>query len=322
MLRLLSVLILCLIPSFSYAQKQTIEVVSRFDLHTTTAFVASEIIRIVNNTQDQYEFRIAVTPGSSGEAADQRAIALARLGKPVLVIGASSSWAFNRYLFGNTIDRDNDLVPIVAPGGIPFAVQVSPDAGINTVDDLIKSIRSKPEAFHATTTANSTSKLFAQLFIDHYKLTNVKHISYRLSTDMIRGVLGREADFAIYNYADSPTLKVIAVSSENRAKLFPNVPTGKEIGFPEFKYNTYSTIHTPKESYSFFEKIAPMFVEACKSKEMEMIFEKAKMMPFCHDNREAFANIREEVQLLKKHERIIQMNFGPSTQTTNERRNP
>lgn len=322
MLKILSTIILLLIPSVSYAQKQTIEVISRFDLHITTAFVASEIIRIVNNMQDQYEFRIGVTPGAGGEAADQRAIALARSGKPVLIIGASSSWAYNRYVFGNTMDRDNDLVPIVAPGGIPFAVQVSPDTGINTVDELIKYIRSKPEAFHATTTANATSKLFADLFIEHYKLTNVKHISYRLSTDMIRGMIGREADFAIYNYADSPALKVIAVSSDNRAKLFPEAPTGKEIGFPDFKYNTTSSIHTPKESYAFFAKVAPLFVEACKSKEMQMIFEKAKMMPFCYDNKEATVKIREEIAFMKKYERIIQANLGPNAQTTNERRTP
>ena len=322
MLKVFLVAVATLISSVAFAQKQQIEVISRFDAHITTAFVASEIIRIVNSSQDQYEFRIAVTPGSGGEAADQRAIALARNGKPVLVIGASSSWAFNRYVFGNTFDRDNDLVPVVGFGGIPFAVQVSPDVGINTVDELIKSIRSKPEAFHATTTANSTSKLFAQLFIDHYKLTNVKHISYRLSTDMIRGVIGKEADFAIYNYADSPALKIIAVSSENRTKLFPNAPTGKEIGFPDFKYNTFGTIHTPKENKVFFEKLEPLFVEACKSKEMESIFEKSKMIPFCNNSKESIVKINEEIQLLKKYEHIIQMNFGPSVQTTRDLRVP
>jgi tripartite-type tricarboxylate transporter receptor subunit TctC len=322
MLKVLLVAVATLISSVAFAQKQQIEVISRFDAHITTAVVANELLRIVNKMQDQFEFRMSAVPGAGGEPADRRAITLARSGQPTLVLGSSSTWAFNRYVFGNTFDRDKDIVPIIGMGGIPFAVQVNPDLGIDTVDQLVDRIRNKKEAFHATTSASSASRLFADLFIDHYKLNNVKHISYRLSSDMIRGVLGKEADFTIYNYADSAALKVIAVSSIDRSPLFPNAPTGKEIGFPDFRYNTIATLSTPKESLIHFAKIAPIFIDACKTVEMKTIFDKAKMMQFCYNTEKSMTRINDEIQLLKKYENVIYTNLGPSVQTTRDLRVP
>ena len=229
-MRNIFLVIMILFSTSVYAQKQQIEVVSRFDTSKTTAIVAMEFIRILNKTQTKFEFRFVALPGAAGEIADIRAISLTRSNIPTLVLGSTSSWALNRYTFGNTFDRDNDLVPLIGFGGVPFAIQVSPNSKIENLDQLVNSIRNKKESYHATTVSGSASNFFANVFIDYYQLSNVKHISYRLSSDMVYSIINNETDFAISNIADSLPLKSIAISSEERLSFLSNTATGKEIG--------------------------------------------------------------------------------------------
>lgn len=305
MLKLLFLLLL--LPNLALANPKAIEIVNRFDNHTMTSIVFNELIQIMNNSQNEYEFRTTISPGAGGEIADKRAIALARNGQNVLVISGSSSWAFNRYVHGNTFDRDNDLIPLIGVTGVPFAIQVRPDSKINTVEELVATVKSKQESFHATTTASATSKFFGDLFIKKYGL-NTKQLSYRLSTDLLRGVLGGETDFVVYNYADSPGLKVLAVSSENRIPSMPNVPTGKEIGFPDFKYSTLVAFAVPKENKQFGENLLPMMQASCNSQQMKDFIAKTAMMLFCYDQTTVKNIIQGEIDLLSRHKDIIPTN--------------
>ena len=57
-MRNIFLVIMILFSTSVYAQKQQIEVVSRFDTSKTTAIVAMEFIRILNKTQTKFEFRL------------------------------------------------------------------------------------------------------------------------------------------------------------------------------------------------------------------------------------------------------------------------
>jgi hypothetical protein len=71
-----------------------------------------------------------------------------------------------------------------------------------------------------------------------------------------------------------------------------------------------------------FAKIAPIFIDACKTVEMKTIFDKAKMMQFCYNTEKSMTRINDEIQLLKKYENVIYTNLGPSVQTTRDLRVP
>jgi len=299
--------LLLLIPNLVLANPKVIEVVNRFDSHILTSMVFNEMIQIMNLSQNEYDFRVTVSPGAGGEIADKRAIALARNGQNVLVVSGSSSWAFNRYVYGNTFDRDNDLIPLIGVTGVPFAIQVNPESKINTVEELVSSVKSKQNSFHATTTASATSKFFGDLFIKNYNL-NTKQLSYRLSTDLVRGVLVGESDFVVYNYSDSPNLKILAVSTENRISSMLNIPTGKEIGFPEFKYTTLVTFAVPKENKQFGENLIELMQKTCNSNRMKVFIDKTPMLLFCYDQETVKKVIQGEITLLEMHKDLIPTN--------------
>jgi tripartite-type tricarboxylate transporter receptor subunit TctC len=292
-------------PITSFA-RETIEVVSRFDAHITTAMLARELLSEVQRNNNKYEFRFTVVPGASGENADLRAIALSRAGQKVLVAGSASTWSRNSYVFPNTFNRNEDIIPIIGYGGTPFAIQVAPNSNINSLNDLLEYIRNKPEAFHATTTANSSSKFFALIFEKKFNLNNVKQLSYRRSSDLIRAILNKEADFAIYNIVDSQgALKFITISTKERLQEHLNVLTGIESGFPEFNFTTLSTISTTKENIELIRELGPYFKRACVSDSLSRVFEKFKINRYCYDRNQVKNVIDTELILLEEYKEFI-----------------
>lgn len=300
--------LMSLFVSTTAYSKTTVEIISRYDAHITSAIVASEVVSLMNSYQNTYEFRLTTLPGASGENADQRAIALARSGQNVLVFGSSSTYGFNRYQFGNTFDRDRDLIPLIGLTGTPIAIQVNPKK-YSTFEQFIETIRKKPEAFHASTVSNSNTKFFDAIFRERYGLTNVKQLSYRLSSDLIRSVLGDESDYAIYNYADSVGLKLLVVSTDERTEKFPEVPTGKEVGFSDFRFNTLNMFSVPKERLEFGEKLIPLMNKACDSKEVQALIEKTPTIKFCYSGEQVRNKVREEISLIEKYKHLLE--FGP-----------
>ena len=320
MFRLL--LLFLMIPTLTFAQP-VVQVISRYDAHVNGGIVASEYIRILNKIQDEYEFRLSIVPGAAGESADQKAVAIARQGQDVLVIGALSTWGLNGYTFPGTLDRDNDIVPLIAVEGFPNAILVDEKSPINTVEELLAKIRTKETVYHATTAGAGMGTFHAQLFVEKFGINNAKMITYRSSTDLIRGLIGGELDYAIYIASDIPGLKALATSASVRLPLYPNAKIGSEIGFPEFTHSSLTTFGVPKERKEFGQRILHYLSKVCESDEIKALIERTRAPRYyCYNSNELKARIANERVLFNKYQNIIQTNFGPRVQTTKDLRTP
>ena len=291
--------------STAYA-KPEIQVISRYDAHVNGGIVASEFVRILNKIQDDYEFRLSIVPGASGESADQKAIALSRSGQDVLVIGAMSTWGLNGYVFPNTFDRENDIIPLLGIDGFPNAILVDEKSPINTVEELLQKIRNKDKVFHATTAGAGMGTFHAELFVEKFGIKNAKMITYRSSGDLIRGLTNNELDYAIYIASNIPGLKALAISSNDRLSLYPNAKTAKEIGFPEFVHASITTVGIPKERKEFAERTIHYLRQACESDDMKTLIERTKAPRYyCYTDKELRARSVVEKNLFIKYNNII-----------------
>ena len=291
--------------STAYA-KPEIQVISRYDAHVNGGIVASEFVRILNKIQDDYEFRLSIVPGASGESADQKAIALSRSGQDVLVIGAMSTWGLNGYVFPNTFDRENDIIPLLGIDGFPNAILVDEKSPINTVEELLQKIRNKDKVFHATTAGAGMGTFHAELFVEKFGIKNAKMITYRSSGDLIRGLTNNELDYAIYIASNIPGLKALAISSNDRLSLYPNAKTAKEIGFPEFVHASITTVGIPKERKEFAERTIHYLRQACESDDMKTLIERTKAPRYyCYTDKELRARSAVEKNLFIKYNNII-----------------
>lgn len=301
--KLLIAAFICLTPSVSFSK--TIELITRFGPSATSGQFAIEFVNALNSMQSEYEFRVVVVPGAAGEAADMRTINTAREGKDVLLWGSSSSFTFNKIIVGNTYDRDKDLVPLQSVAGIPFSIQVRPDSDIKTFVDLLNHIKGKPKAFNGNTVSSSATQLLNAIFKHNFNITNVQDLSYSRPYDITRGVLVNEADYTIFNHSDVIGLRILVVSSENRLPSMLDVPTGKEVGMPDFKFNSLSMISVPKERLEFGRKIQPLLAKICDSEYMKERVSKTGYFPNCLGVEGIKSKIKEEIVLIDKYKHLV-----------------
>jgi tripartite-type tricarboxylate transporter receptor subunit TctC len=148
-------------------------------------------------------------------------------------------------------DTVKDFTPIGLVGSAQFALVANPDIGAPTLPDLIKLIKSKNgQMSYGTAGASTPHHLFMEMFL---KMIDAKaqHIPYRGSapamTDMISGRIPMMMiDLAVAApQIKEGKLKAYGVTSANRVKSMPNLPTIAEAGLPGFAATGWFSVVGP-----------------------------------------------------------------------------
>jgi tripartite-type tricarboxylate transporter receptor subunit TctC len=184
---------------------------------------------------------------------------------------SSTAIAVNPALF-KTLQWDpfKDFVPISELVNAPNVLVVRPDAGINTIADLVA--RAKTEAFNYSSPGAGTK---SHLTGEQLKLRagiNMVHVPFRGAGPAAQAVVGKTVQLgsvalaAAESMIQSGQLKPLAVTSAKRWFSLPEVPTMIEAGFPGFVSDTFNALFAPagtppevvarlvKESRAAFDK--------------------------------------------------------------------
>lgn len=304
MKKFMIMILMCFIPSISLANN--IDIVTRYSATSSAGVFLINIANELNNIQTNYNFRINSVPGADGEAADQKALELGRLNSNVVLFSPSSSFTFNRLLVGNTYDRDNDFIKIFAVSSAPIAIQVNPTSKINNISDLIEILKQKEVSYFSSTITSGSIMMFNRIFLQKYNLNTVKNLKYRTPYDISRSVLIGESDYTIFNLSDI-TMKPILISSDSRLEEFPDVPTGKEIGFDDFNFTTLNMFSVPKEKKDIIPIILPLIENSCNNDKIQEIIKKSKYTPVCSGNNLIEEKIKKELILIEKYKNFIEI---------------
>jgi tripartite-type tricarboxylate transporter receptor subunit TctC len=137
-------------------------------------------------------------------------------------------------------DTVKDFAPIGLVGSAQFALIANPSLGAKTLPELIAYIKSKNgQISYATSGASTPHHLFMEMFL---KMIGAKaqHVPYRGSgpalTDVISGQIPiMMVDLAVALPAiQTGKVKAYGVTSPERVKAMPDLPTISEAGLPGF----------------------------------------------------------------------------------------
>ncbi len=136
-------------------------------------------------------------------------------------------------------------------GRVPNVLLVSPKSGINSVADLIKRARSQPAKLNYASNGNGTSlHLSAELFKSTTG-TFITHIPYRGAAAAVTGLMAGEVDMMFENLPSvmgqiqGNAVKALAVTTRQRSKALPDVPTLSESGLPDFDVSAWYGLASP-----------------------------------------------------------------------------
>jgi tripartite-type tricarboxylate transporter receptor subunit TctC len=189
-------------------------------------------------------------PGASGQiAADM--VARAQPDGYTIMLATNTTHSSNPYLFKNLrYDPIKDFTPLVQVCNFPFVLAVSAKLPIDSVDDLLRYGKTNPQGLNYAY-GNSTGQISAASFD---KLTGLKAtaIPYKSTPQAMTDIIGGRATFMFVDLASATahiqagTLKALAVSTEKRSSLAPNLPSVSEaLGQPGFDLAAWVGIFGP-----------------------------------------------------------------------------
>ena len=191
-------------------------------------------------------------PGAAG-GVGAAFVAKARPDGYTLFGGTISTHAINASLYKNLpYDPVKDFEPVALVAFLPNVLIVNPDLGVDSVADLVALLRKDPSKRNfASSGAGTSTHLAGELFAEMIGV-KLSHIPYKGTPPAMIDVASGQVPFmfdqmtAAKTMVEGGKLKVIAVTTERRMTLAPQLPTMAEAGVPGFAMSSWQAVYAPK----------------------------------------------------------------------------
>jgi len=150
---------------------------------------------------------------------------------------ASNGIATNVALFPNlTFDPRRDFAPIARIGYAPLVIVVPASSPAKSLKDLIAAAKAEPGKLTYASAGNGSSGHLAGELLKSTAKIDVLHVPYKGGAPAITDLLGGRISFMPINpvevlaHIQAGRLRALAVASDKRFPLLPDVPTVAEAG--------------------------------------------------------------------------------------------
>jgi tripartite-type tricarboxylate transporter receptor subunit TctC len=144
-----------------------------------------------------------------------------------------------------------DFAGVTQVTTVPAALVVPPDLPAKNVKEFIALAKEKPGALNFSSAGRaSTSYLAGEIFKQTAGIELV-HIPYKGAPDAMTSIMRGDSHIYFASATFSPDLiasgkiSVLAVSSAERSPLFPDIPTVRESGLPDYVYDSWFGVMAP-----------------------------------------------------------------------------
>ena len=144
-----------------------------------------------------------------------------------------------------------DLVPIVQIADVPNVLVVHPSVAARTVEEFVAYAKARPGQLNYGSTGIGTSSHLSGFMLGKRTGAEFTHVPYR-GADALNDLLAGRLQFmfatipSVIQHIQAGKLRAIAVTSVQRSRSMPDVPTVSERGFPGFEAGSWFGFFAPK----------------------------------------------------------------------------
>jgi tripartite-type tricarboxylate transporter receptor subunit TctC len=167
------------------------------------------------------------------------------------LLGTSSAFAVNPSLTPDAgYDPEKDFVPVAIIARQPNLILVNPSVPANTLAELIALVK-KGKYAYASPGSGTTPHLTAENLFRVLARADVPAVHFRgagpAAAAVVAGepAIGSFAATAAMPFIKSGKLRALAISSQQRSPVLPDVPTFAEAGYPTIKDYTWVALLAP-----------------------------------------------------------------------------
>lgn len=192
-------------------------------------------------------------PGAGGNIATDAA-SNAKPDGYTLLIGNQGPMVVNIHMFKNMrSDPEKTLEPIALIADAGLVVVVSPKKyPFKTLKELVDELKKRPGEMTYGSASNASASHLATLMLAHVSGIKARHVPYRGAAPAIGDLIGGHVDFmitttpSVLGQIEGGTLTALAITSEKRSAVLPNLPTAVEAGVPGYVASAWYGLLGPK----------------------------------------------------------------------------
>jgi tripartite-type tricarboxylate transporter receptor subunit TctC len=170
-----------------------------------------------------------------------------------LLLGTVGVMAVNPTLFRNlSADPVKDFAPVSQLVNVTNLLAAPVDRGFKTVAELVAALKAAPGRLSYGSAGIGAAGHLAGALLDHLAGTEAVHIPYRGGGQLITDLISGKIDYAfataatVLPHVETGRLRALAVPTEQRSRLLPEVPTMAEAGVPGYAINNWYGLVAPK----------------------------------------------------------------------------
>jgi tripartite-type tricarboxylate transporter receptor subunit TctC len=248
-------------------------------------------------------------PGVQGTLASDFVAKARPDGYTLMITPASSTLATAPYIFKKLpFDPLKDFAPVTSVASLSFVLAVDAAKPIKSVDELVQSLKGKPNhGFYGT--GSNTGQVAAELFKARMGLSTV-YVPYKVTFDALSGVVGGGVDFISYDTTWAVTqhphrLRILAVTAAKRQSALPDVPTLSELGLGEFDITPWFGVVVPAGTpRPIVERLAGWFNQITNSDDAKQFLARSALDAFPGSPEAMAAHLQAET---RRWERWVRM---------------
>lgn len=171
-----------------------------------------------------------------------------------VLIGIDTTLTVNPHIYKGMPFKPADLKPVIVMASSGLLIGVNPATGFKTLSDLVAAGKTRGVSF-SSAGSGSPGHLAAEVFTEASGV-KINHIPYKGNTPAVTAVLAGEVDGGVLAtpgmlpHVKAGKITPLAVTSRQRSKLVPDVPTVAEAGLKnleqEVLYGAWVPAATPE----------------------------------------------------------------------------
>jgi tripartite-type tricarboxylate transporter receptor subunit TctC len=183
----------------------------------------------------------------------------------------------NRFMYKNMpFDADQAFAPIILLAKSPMVLAAHPKVPVSNLQELITYAKANPGKLSIGTPGIGAQAHLTMELLQKSSGTQMNYVPYRgaagSSADAIAGQIDLSVNFtpAMVGPLQDGSLRGLAVTTLQRSKQLPNIPTVSESGFPGFEavasYSVLAPAGTPQEIIQRLNKLINEYLESDNGK--------------------------------------------------------
>jgi tripartite-type tricarboxylate transporter receptor subunit TctC len=193
---------------------------------------------------------------NNGSAGGNLATAQAASASPdgyTVLMANQGPMVVNPHLFKNVkIDPLTAFDPLTLITAAPLIVVVAPNSRYKTLAELVDFGKKNPGKLTYGSAGNGSASHLATVLLAQTATFEAVHVPYRGAGPALTDLLAGNSDFmvttvpSVLGLIEGGKVKALAVTGKARAKLFPEVPSVAESGWPDYEATAWYGFVVPK----------------------------------------------------------------------------